>query len=175
MTCFRSLLALLLLSLALPVFAQTAAEYPEDSPNWLPMGEAVAAAKTDGDMVLIHAYALWCGWCRELDATTYTDDRVQAYLAENYEVTRLDVESQEAVNFFGGHVPMEELGQALGVRSTPTTIFLDADGNFLTAAPRFIPPERFVIVLRFVKERAYEMMEFNDYAEMIEASEGFGG
>ncbi|MCH8031497.1 MAG: thioredoxin fold domain-containing protein [Bacteroidetes bacterium] len=172
MTRFSAALAVLLFLAAVPAVAQTAADYPEDSPNWLPMEDAVASAQNDGDIVLIHAYATWCGWCRELDATTYTDDAVQAYLAEHFEVTRLDIESPESINFFGGQVPMSELGEALGVRSTPTTIFMDSDGSYMTHVPSYIPPERFILVLRYVRERAFEMMEFPDYAEMIEASEG---
>lgn len=168
----RTALAAFLLTVASSAVAQTAAEYPEDSPNWLPMGDAIAAAKGDGGILLIHAYAPWCGWCRELDATTYTDDAVQAYLAEHFEVTRLDVESEQTVNFFGGQVPMNELGLAFRIRSTPTTFFMDADGHYLTYAPSYIPPDRFLIVLRYVVERAFEMMEFEDYFEMIQASEG---
>ncbi len=161
-----------LLVAIVPVVAQTATEYPEDSPNWLPMGDAVASAKGDGDIILIHAYAPWCGWCRELDATTYTNDAVQEYLSEHFEVTRLDIESEQSVDFFGGQVPMKELGLAFSIRSTPTTLFMDADGNYLTYAPSYIPPDRFLIVLRYVVERAFEMMEFDDYLEMIQASEG---
>ena len=67
---------------------------------------------------------------------------------------------------------MSELGEALGVRSTPTTIFMDSDGSYMTHVPSYIPPERFILVLRYVRERAFEMMEFPDYAEMIEASKG---
>ena len=67
---------------------------------------------------------------------------------------------------------MSELGEAFGVRSTPTTIFMDSDGTYMTRAPSYYPPERFILMLRYVRERAYEMMEFDDYAEMIEATEG---
>ena len=169
------MLAALLLLAAVPAAAQSAADYPEDSPNWLTMGEAVASAQNDGDIVLIHAYTVWCGWCRELDSNTYTDDAVQAYLAEHFEVTRLDIESPEKVNFFGGHVSMSELGEALEVRSTPTTLFMDSNGSYMTKLPSYMPPERFILVLRYVRERAYEMMEIDDYVEMIEASEGYGG
>ncbi|HLT47349.1 MAG TPA: thioredoxin fold domain-containing protein [Rubricoccaceae bacterium] len=150
----------------------TAADIPADAPNWRSMEEAAAAAKADGDLVLIHAYAVWCGWCRRLDRDTYTDDAVQAYLAENFEVTRLDIESPEEVNFFGGTVPMYELGQAFEVSGTPTTIFLDADGNFLTKAPSYWPPDKFLLVLRYVREGFYEMMPFADYVEMVEAEQG---
>ncbi|MDX1438695.1 MAG: thioredoxin fold domain-containing protein [Rubricoccaceae bacterium] len=150
----------------------SAADYPDDSPNWISMEEAVAAAKADGDIVLIHAYAPWCGWCRELDSVTYTNDAVQNYLADHYEVTRLDVENDTQIEFFGGWVTMRELGMAFDVTSTPTTIFMDADGNYITKAPSFFPPDQFLLVLRYVKEQAYDMMSFGDYVEMIRASEG---
>ncbi|MDX1420278.1 MAG: thioredoxin fold domain-containing protein [Rubricoccaceae bacterium] len=147
----------------------TAADYPEDSPNWRPMGEAAAAAQADGDLVLIHAYTEWCGWCRRLDQDTYTDDAIQAYLADNYEVTRLDIESPEEIDFFGGTVPMRELGQAFEVSGTPTTVFLDSDGTFITKAPSYWPPDQFLHVLRYVREGFYELMPFDAYVEMAEA------
>lgn len=150
----------------------TAADYPADAPNWRPMDEAVAAAQAEGDLVLIHAYAAWCGWCRRLDADTYTDDTVQAYLADHFEVTRLDIESPEEVAFFGGTVPMSELGQAFEVSGTPTTVFLDAEGTFLTKAPSYWPPDRFLLVLRYVREGFHAMMPFEDYVEMIAAEQG---
>lgn len=150
----------------------SAAEYPEDSPNWLAMEEAIAVAQAENDIVLIHAYAPWCSWCRELDQTTYVDDSVQGYLSEHFQVTRLDIENDSQIEFFGGWVTMRELGSAFDVRSTPTTIFMDAQGNYLTKAPSYFPPDIFLLVLRYVNEQAYDMMNFSDYVEMIEASEG---
>ena len=170
MTRLFSVLAALLL-MATPVLAQSAAEYPEDAPNWRSFEDAIAAAQTDGDLVLIHSYAVWCGWCRRLDADTYTDDAVQAYLADHFEVTRLDTESNEAINFFGGDVEMRELAAALGVSSTPTTVFFNSEGQYITKAPSYWPPDQFVLVLRYVREGAYEMMPFPDYVAMIEAEE----
>ncbi|NNF57879.1 MAG: thioredoxin fold domain-containing protein [Rhodothermaceae bacterium] len=167
---FSALAALLLI--ASPVVAQSAADYPDDAPNWRPFEEAIADAQADGNLVLIHSYAVWCGWCRRLDADTYTDDAVQAYLDEHYEVTRLDTESNEAINFFGGDVEMRELATALGVSSTPTTVFFNADGQYITKAPSYWPPEQFLLVLRYVREGAYEMMSFSDYVAMIQAEEG---
>jgi thioredoxin-related protein len=150
----------------------SAAHYPEDAPNWLPMEEAVAAAQAEGDFLLIHAYAVWCGWCRRLDNDTYTDDAVQAYLTDNFEVTRLDIESTETVNFFGGATTMRALAEGFEVSGTPSTIFFDADGNFVTMAPSYWPPERFLLVLRYVREGFHQMMPFTDYVEMIEAEQG---
>lgn len=150
----------------------TAADYPTDAPDWRPLGEAITAARADSALVLLHAYATWCGWCRRLDNDTYTDDAVQAYLDEHFEVSRLDIESPDPVDFFGSTVTMRELGQTFEVSGTPTTVFLDADGTFITKAPSYWPPDKFLLVLRYVREGFYAMMPFTDYVEMIEAEQG---
>ena len=149
--------------------APSAAEYPEDAPDWQAFAQTVAEAQADGDLVLIHAYAVWCGPCRMIDAQTYTDDSVQAFLDEHYEVTRLDIESPEEIDFYGGTVSMRELAAALGVTSTPTTVFFTADGQYINKAPGFWPPDKFLLLLRYMEEEAYGMMSFLDYAEMMEA------
>ena len=67
---------------------------------------------------------------------------------------------------------MRELAAALEVTGTPTTIFFDADGTFITKAPSYWPPDRFLLVLRYVREGAYDLMPFADYVEMVEADQG---
>jgi thioredoxin-related protein len=152
---------------ARPAAAQTdASAIPEDAPVWLPMGEAVAAARTDSSLLIVHLYAKWCGWCARLDADVYTDDAVQAYMAEHFAATRVDIESDAAVSFFGRDVTERSLAQAFEVSGTPTTVFFDAEGNYITKLPGFAPADQFVLILRYVRERGYEMMPFPDWVEM---------
>src|SRR5690606_10199686 len=99
-------------------------------------------------------------------------DAVQAYLDEHYEVTRLDIESPEEVDFFGGPASMRELAGALGLTSTPTTVFFTAEGRYINRAPGYWPPDKFLLLLQYIKEGAYDMMSFPDYAEMMEARRG---
>jgi thiol:disulfide interchange protein DsbD len=42
----------------------------------------LAAAKADGRAVMLEFYADWCVACKELEAFTFTDARVQARLAD---------------------------------------------------------------------------------------------
>ena len=138
---------------------------PEDAPNWLPMEDAVAAARADSSLLLVHLYAKWCGWCVRLDRDVYSDDGVQEYLDEHFAVTRVDIESAEEVAFFGRQVPMREIASAFQVTGTPSTVFFDADGRYLTKLPGFAPAEDFYLVLRYVNERGYETMPFPDWVE----------
>ncbi len=151
-----------------------ASAIPDDAPGWRPMGDAIAAARADSTLLLVHTYAVWCGWCARLDRDVYADDAVQAYLDEHFEVTRLDIESPDSVAFFGGAVPMRELGQALGVSGTPTTVFFDADGTYLTRLPGYAPLDTFLAVLRYVREGAYATEAFEDFRARIGADAAGG-
>lgn len=165
-----ALLALALAGLACrPAPAQTdASVVPDDAPDWRPMGDAIAAARTDSTLVLVHAYAVWCGWCSRLDRDVYTDDGVQAYLAEHFEPTRLDIESADSVAFFNGPATMRRLAETFGVSGTPTTVFFDGEGTYLTRLPGFAPPETFLLVLRYVREGAYEAESFEEFRTRVE-------
>lgn len=164
--------ALLLLALLLagPAFAQTnAGLIPDDAPAWRSMEDAIATAQAQDRLLVVHSYTVWCGWCVRMDRETYTDDAVQAYLADHYEVTRLDLESDEVVPFFDHTVSMAELGDALQVSGTPTTVFVDSDGSLITKMPGFQTAETFLHALRYVREEAYNTMSFAEYIEAQQA------
>ena len=165
------LFCLLALASALPsalpsAAAQTnAGEIPDDAPAWKPVAEAVELAEADGRLLLVHAYTVWCGWCARMDRETYADDAIQAYLAEHYVSTRLDLESDEVVPFFEYEVPMRVLGDALQISGTPTSVFVDSDGSLITKMPGFVPADQFLLALQYVREEAYELQSFEEFIE----------
>lgn len=162
-----ALLAMLALLLAAPfATAQTdASRIPDDAPEWLSMADAIAQAQADGKLIVVHTYAAWCGWCARLDQEVYTDDAVQAYLADHYTATRIDTEGDAVVPFFDHEVSMTGLATALGVTGTPTTVFVDADGELITKMPGYASAETFLNALRYVREGAYETMSFAQYQD----------
>jgi thioredoxin-related protein len=162
----RLLVVLSLLCLSAPSFAQTnAGQIPDDAPGWRSMNDAITAAQATDRLLVLHAYTVWCGWCARMDRETYTDDAVQAYMAEHYEATRLDLESEEVVSFFDRTLAMAALGDALQVSGTPTTVFVDSDGSLITKMPGFQDAETFLFALRYVKEEAYVQVSFSEYIE----------
>ena len=162
----------LLAALAAPAAAQTdAARIPDDAPEWLSMTDAIARAQAEEKLLVVHTYAAWCGWCARLDREVYSDDAVQAYLAEHYVGTRVDIESDTVVPFFGREISMQGLGTAFGVRGTPTTVFVAPSGELITKLPGYATAETFLFALRYVREGAYETMPFNQF---LDAQRGVG-
>lgn len=160
--------ALLALALALPLAGRAqvdASIIPDDAPEWVPMEEAIATAQADDKIIVVHGYAAWCGWCARFDQEVYTDDDVQAYLADHFTATRLDLEDTTAVRFFDATVTYDQLGRAMGITGTPTTVFVDTDGSLITKLPGYTDAETFLYALQYVNEAAYESTGFDQFVE----------
>lgn len=140
-----------------------ASQIPDDAPNWTPITEAAAQAQNEGKPLLIHAYAAWCSWCYKSDHEVYTDDSLQALVNKNFVLTRLDIESSRTIEFFDWRLPESFLAMGLGASGTPTTIFFQPDGDGIMRVPGFQPLDPMMDYLRFVSERAYTEMSFNEY------------
>lgn len=157
----------LVLALALSVGTASAQNdasiIPDDAPEWLPMEAAIASAEQDGKLMLVYGYAAWCGFCVRFDREVFTDDAVQAYLAEHFAVTRLDIEDTTKVQFHDADVTGAELGRAMAISGTPTNVFVDAEGALITKLPGYTDPETFLYALQYVREEAYETTPFDAY------------
>ncbi len=80
--------------------------------------DLVAALKEAGDSgkpVMVDFYTEWCGWCKKLDADTYTNSNVQK-LAEKFICVKVDADKAP------------ETAARYGVSGYPTIIFLNSSG-----------------------------------------------
>ena len=85
----------------------------------------VAGASADGRPVMLDFYADWCISCKEMEAFTFTDERVQALLARAVTV-QVDVTENDADD--------KELLERFRLFAPPAIVFFDTAGNELPAA-----------------------------------------
>ena len=72
--------------------------------NWMSMQEAIAQSEKDGakaKKVFIDAYTDWCGWCKRMDNTTFSDSIVANFLNQNYYPVKFDAETNDTIVFRG--------------------------------------------------------------------------
>jgi len=74
----------------------------------------------------------WCTYCKQLDAVTWPDSRVQSWLKEHSIAVQLDADQEP------------ELVRRYGIRGYPTIVFLNPDGSLAGKIVGFRPPEPFV-------------------------------
>ena len=67
--------------------------------NWIDLQEALTRSKKDGKPIMIDVYTDWCGWCKKMDATTFTDSDVIAYVNENFHAAKFNAEGNKVITF----------------------------------------------------------------------------
>jgi len=125
---------------------------------------------TEGKYVLVDFWTTWCKWCKVMDTDTYSDESVQAKLAESFVAIKVNAESDDAQGEDGAPSGRALAGQ-YQVSSFPTTWFVDPEGQKIAPLPGFMPPEQFVVVLDFISTGAYKDGTFQEYQASLDKSE----
>jgi len=96
--------------------------------------DALAKAKKENKPVLLDLYTDWCGWCKKMDVSTYTDPQV---IAVNRRMIFLKLNAETDPDGI-------ELQRRMNVYSFPTTMLLDSNGEEIDRIPGYLTAEMFV-------------------------------
>jgi len=141
--------------------------------NWLTLEEAEIANKTAPRKIIIDVYTHWCGWCKKMDAITFTDKEVVAYLNEKYYCVKLDGEDKNEIYFKGkafnfvdrGRRGYHELaaGFLQGKMSYPSLVFLNEELAVLQVIKGFRTADELLPIITFLGENAYKETSWTDF------------
>jgi len=141
--------------------------------NWLTIEEAEEANKKEPKKILIDVYTDWCGWCKKMDATTFKDKDLVAYLNQKFYCVKLDGEDKGTLTFKGeefnfikqGRRGYNELaaGFLKGKMSYPSLVFLDEELVVLQVIKGFRSAEELNPILTFLGDNIYENSKWKDY------------
>jgi thioredoxin-related protein len=146
--------------------------------NWMSFDDAVRLSKAHPKKIFIDVYTQWCGWCKRMDATTYTDKDIIQYLNDNFYAVRLDAETQDTFHFdnhkfYNAHPDQRgstnELAYSLlnGQMGYPTTVYLDEKFNRVLIAPNYYPASDLKQILTFIVQEKYKTESFEDYKKSL--------
>lgn len=85
--------------------------------------EVAKRAKDENKLIFIDVYATWCGPCKLLKKTTFSDKDVGEFFNSKFINAAFDGETDE------GQLIM----QRYGIRSYPTMLFVSSDGTIVEA------------------------------------------
>jgi len=139
--------------------------------NWLTMEEAEAKLKKQPRKIFIDVYTDWCGWCKKMDKSTFSDPEVVAYINKNYYAVKLDAEGKEPITVKGHtytykpEYKSHELALALlnGQMSYPTTVYLDEKMNMLSPVPGYLDKTAFLKIVRYFGDNIHKTMSWQEY------------
>lgn len=160
------LVALLLLTLPASAQNPAAGDGATLAPmlEWPTFPDALKAAKESNRIVVVDVWSRNCGWCRKQQTEVYTQPDLQAYLLGNFELGRLDIDlDSDTLSYRGYTLSSQMLSAGFGATATPTTIFLEPDGTYITRLAGFHAYDDFFDVIRYIGSQAFREMSFEDF------------
>lgn len=124
---------------------------------------ALESAKNNGKKVLIDVYAEWCPYCEKMHTEVYTETDIIEAVNEHYYLVKINIESQNEVNYLGNRMAESEFAKMLKSSSLPTTYFMNGEGELLGMQPGLLPADVFEDLLHFVGSDAFESYSFDEY------------
>jgi len=111
----------------------------ESPVKWMSFEEAVQKQKESPKTILIDMYTDWCGWCKKMDAETFSNKDLANYINTNFYPVKFNAERTDTVEYNGktyvnqntGNRSSHELAQLLlnGRMSYPTIVYIDYENN----------------------------------------------
>lgn len=100
----------------------------------IPFKDMLAKAKKENKLVFIDAYASWCGPCKMMERNVFPQKSVGDFYNKNFVNARIDMEKGEG----------REIAAKYGVRSYPTYLFLNGDGELISQNYGYMEQDMFV-------------------------------
>jgi thioredoxin-related protein len=159
-------------------FAFTLPEKTQKQPTalkWYTWEQAVELQKTAPKKVMVDMYTDWCGWCKHMDATTFADSAVVAYLQENFYPVKFNAEQKEELKFrdynFKYVAPdgqgrgVHELAVSLldGKLGYPSIVYLTSGYERILISPGYKDVTGMMKELTFVRDDIYKSKSFEEY------------
>jgi thioredoxin-related protein len=160
---FRLSTILISFILTLALLHCTKVEKPAPEVRWISLADAQALSKNDHKKILVDIYTDWCEFCKKLEEQVYPDSLVRESIYEYYHAVKLDAESDEVIEFNGETLSKKQFAKKLGVRSYPTILFIDTEGELILQINGYMPAEDFKNMLVYIGEEAYHKKEFHEF------------
>lgn len=158
-----SFILALLLSNPTEVLSQ---ENSESSP-WISFDEMVELNQHQPQKIMLFMEADWCGVCKRMKREVIPDPTIQTLLKNEFYPVRIDIESEEEIQFADERVTKKELSKQFGIRGTPTIIFLDDDFSVIGNKVGFSDQEEFTALLQFISDEEYNHTNFDEYLQNL--------
>ena len=160
-----TLAALVFFILSLSVFSQKPTS-TKDSPsiiNWQRYDQGLEQAKKNGKKVMVFFYTDWCGYCKRMNALTFTDEGVKKLLADKFITVKVNGDSRNTLQVDKASITERELAAKYAVRGYPTIWFLEPNTEKISPLVGYVQTNEFTNILSYLGNDWYKTMSYEEY------------
>ncbi len=155
------------------VFFLKAQEEPNGLVKWLTLKEAQEKNKEVKKTFLIDIYTDWCGWCKHMMRTTYSNPSLAEYINTNFYPIKFDAETKDTIEYNGKiykplskepRTPHELAVYFLGEKlSYPSTMFVTNNFEYKLLSQGFLEDKKLEPILIFFTENVWQTTVFDEF------------
>ncbi len=139
--------------------------------RWLSFEEAVSLSEQTPKKLFIDVYTDWCGWCKRMDKTTFSDPDVAREINRHFYPVKLDAERKDTVRFrenvfvYRAEYKAHELALSLlnGKMGYPTYVFLDDGFGMISPVSGFKSVDDMLPLLSYYGGDVYKTTPWEEY------------
>ena len=149
--------------------------------KWYDFKKGVELNDKKPKKIFIDMYTDWCGWCKRMDQTTFTNPVIAKYMNDEFYPVKFNAERRDTLVFQGKTFvnpdptkprSPHQLAQSLlqGRMSYPSIVFLNEKNEVITVLPGYRKPSELEAVLHYIAEDAYKTMKWEDFMGTFKGS-----
>ncbi|MFZ1983240.1 MAG: thioredoxin fold domain-containing protein [Desulfatitalea sp.] len=143
-------LLIFLCGLAAPM-AAWAEQRPAPAIGWLDFEEAQKQGQDQSRKFLLYFFTDWCGYCRKLEQSTFSDKSVVDYINRNFIPVRINSEK------------LPKIAGRYGVSGVPDIRFLTPTGENIARWPGYIEAPKLLPMLKYIHSDSYQKMGYTEF------------
>jgi thioredoxin-related protein len=125
-----------------------------ESIEWQSVDSLFTDYPSKREFSMLYIDAVWCSWCKVMEAETFTDTAVVRLVWQYFNPARLDLDDTSMVVYGDTVMTARQLAKYIfHVRGVPTTVILTRDGYYLTDFRGYIKANQFAFLLRHITKR----------------------
>jgi len=147
--------------------------------KWYTIQEAEALSKQNPKKIMIDVYTDWCGWCKKMDAETFSHPVIAEFINNNYYAVKLDAEGTADITFNGyTYKYIEQNGRGYhelaagllnGRLSYPSIAYLNEKLELLGAVPGYKGPADMESLLNYIAEEKFQTQSLDEYLQTFKS------
>lgn len=131
--------------------------------NWMSYEDAVKKAQTKPKKIFIDVYTDWCGWCKKMDKSTFSNEKIVKILNNDYYAVKLNAESKKAIEVKGESTTPRKVAREYNVSAYPTTVYLDENQKLIQAVPGYQNAENLDMILNYFGGDFYKNTSWKEF------------